>query len=287
MKQNLLLVDGNSILNRAFYGYPQFVNHDGKMLHGVYGFINIINKHRSSIMPTHMAIAFDMAVPTFRHIMYADYKGTRKTAPPGLGDNFEPLQNLLDLMGLKWIGLPGYEGDDVIGTLANRFSSEDMEVVILSGDKDLFQLIRPNITVHFPKTINGKKFTITYDERQFMDEFGINPRQYVDLKALMGDTSDNIPGVKGIGPKTAKKIISAFGSIESAYEHADEIKPQKYGELLTDQFSSATFSKKLATISTCVPLDVDINELKIGEIWTNEALDYLKDLDLLDKIWKL
>lgn len=204
MENTLLLIDGNSLLCRAFYGYPQFITNDGRMLQGVYGFINLMNKYIEQIKPTHLAVSFDMGTPTFRHEMYADYKGTRKAPPLGLGDNFIPLQVLLTFMEICWIGIPGFEGDDILGTLSRKYE-KDCKSVILSGDKDTFQLINSFTSVYLPKTVNGKKETIIYDEERFFNEFEIEPSQFIDMKALMGDTSDNIPGIKGIGPKIAKK----------------------------------------------------------------------------------
>lgn len=138
MENKILLIDGNSILHRAFYGYPDFINKEGKMIHGVYGFVNIMNKHINEVKPTHMAVSFDVPKKTFRHIMYPDYKGTRSAAPVGLSDNFMPIQTLLTLMGISWFAIPGFEGDDILGTLAKRYQSENLKVVILSGDKDTY-----------------------------------------------------------------------------------------------------------------------------------------------------
>ena len=157
MENKVLLIDGNSILHRAFYGYPEYLGTDGTPLQGVFGFINIISKHIHEVSPSHIGISFDMPVPTFRHIMYSEYKGTRKDAPPGIGASFEPLQKLLSLMKLKWVAVPGYEGDDILGTLSRKFLKEDFKVEILSGDKDIFQLICRDVSIRFPKTVAGEK----------------------------------------------------------------------------------------------------------------------------------
>ena len=285
MENRVLLIDGNSILHRAFYGYPEYLGKDGTPLQGVFGFINIINKHIHEACPSHIGISFDMPFPTFRHTMYKEYKGTRKDAPPGIGQSFAPLQKLLSLMKLKWVSVPGYEGDDILGTLSRKFLDNGFDVDILSGDKDTFQLICDGVSIRFPKTIAGTKNTLVYDASAFEKEYGLKPIQFIDMKALMGDTSDNIPGVKGIGPKMAQKIIQAYGSIEEAYAEADKIKPAKYGELLTDQYDQAVFSKKLATIVTDVPLKFNADEYKVQDFWCKEAVNYLDELAIKDKIW--
>ena len=284
MENTLLLIDGNSLLCRAFYGYPQFITNDGRMLQGVYGFINLMNKYIEQIKPTHLAVSFDMGTPTFRHEMYADYKGTRKAPPPGLGVNFLPLQDLLTFMEICWIGIPGFEGDDILGTLSRKYE-KDCKSVILSGDKDTFQLINPFTSVYLPKTVNGKKETIIYDEERFFNEFEIEPSQFIDMKALMGDTSDNIPGIKGIGPKIATKIIKEYGNIETAFEHADKIKPAKYGQLLKSNFKDAQFSKHLATIRTDIPIPVTLLDLKRTPMWTKDALDYAEKIGIRERLY--
>ena len=287
VKPKFLIVDGNSILNRAFYGYPQFINSSGLCVNGVYGFINILEKHIDDFKPSHIAVAFDLPKPTFRHEMYEEYKGTRGEKPPGVTDNFEPLINTLTAMGIYCVGIPGYEGDDVIGSIAAN-TDKDVEINILSGDKDIFQLIDNRTKVRFPKTVAGEKKTIIYDEHLFKKEYGIDPIQLIDLKALMGDTADNIPGVSGIGPKTATKIIKEYGNIENAYAHADEIKPAKYGKLLKENYESAKFSKILATICTNIKdTKFNLDEFKLEKIWTNDALKLLDTYEIKNKIWSL
>lgn len=285
MENKILLIDGNSILNRAFYGYPLFRNNNGLCLQGVYGFINIMNKHIAETQPTHLVVSFDLTIPTFRHVMYADYKGTRRPAPDGLSDNFTPLQTLLNYMGIKWVAVPGFEGDDILGTIAKQAQKDDFEAIILSGDKDIFQLIDNHISVRYPKTVSGSKVTLLYNRDKFFDDFGFEPLQYIDAKALMGDASDNIPGVKGIGTKNAQIIISEYKTIENAFLHADEIKPKKYGELLKEQYDKAIFSKKLATIRLDAPIKISYEEMKLNDIWTEKAINYLNTLGIKDKIW--
>ena len=280
MNKKFLIVDGNSILNRAFFGYPQFVNSAGLCLNGVYGFLNILEKHINDFKPTHIAVAFDLPAPTFRHEMYVEYKGTRGEKAPEFKDCFEPLMNILKAMGIQYVGVSGYEGDDVIGTLST-FANENVEVNILSGDKDIFQLINKYVKVRFPKTIDGEKKTIIYDEKRFMEEYNLEPIKLIDLKALMGDTSDNIPGITGIGPKTATKIIKEYGSIENAYAHAEEIKPAKYGKLLKDNFESAKLSKTLATICTSVGgIKFNLESFEFDNIWNENSLKLLDGYEI-------
>lgn len=285
MEKKVLLIDGNSILNRAFYGYPEFIGKDGIPLQGVYGFINIMNKHIHETNPSHIGISFDMPGPTFRHNMYKEYKGTRKESPPGIGQSFEPLQKLLSLMGIKWVSASGYEGDDVLGTLSKKFLNDGFTVNILSSDKDIFQLICDGVSIRFPKTVGGEKKIIIYDEKTFEEEYGIKPSQFVDMKALMGDASDNIPGVKGIGSKTAQKLIQTYGSIENAYAEADQIKPAKCGRILKDQYDQAVFSKELATIITDVPLPFNSDDYKRPPFLKKEAKEYLRELQIRKKVW--
>ena len=217
--KKLLIVDGNSILNRAFYGIRPLTNSKGLNTHAVYGMINIISRQLNSIKPDYAAVAFDLKAPTFRHQMYDGYKAGRNPTPPDLISQFPDAKECLSLMGLKVLELPGYEADDIQGTVAKMAHlEEDTEGYILSGDRDLLQLIDEKVTVLLATNSDTKVMT----PDAFREEYGIDSSAFVDMKALMGDSSDNIPGVAGVGPKTAKDLLVKFGSLDGVYENLND-----------------------------------------------------------------
>ena len=220
----LLILDGNSIINRAFYGIKLLTTKDGRFTNGIYGFLNILIKLRDEVQPDAVAVAFDLKEPTFRHKMYDGYKAGRKGMPPELASQMPVLKELLSLLGYKYVEIPGFEADDILGTMA-RVCSEatENECFLATGDRDSFQLIRDNVTVILPSTKMGRTVT-TYCTPEYISEnYGVKPLQMIEIKALQGDSSDNIPGVAGIGEKTASTLISSFGSIDKIYENIDEI----------------------------------------------------------------
>ena len=223
----LLIIDGNSIMNRAFYGImssKSLMSADGKYTNAVYGFLSILFKDLEDLKPDYIAVAFDLKAPTHRHKMYKEYKGTRHAMPQELAEQMPVIKEVLKAMNIAIIEKEGYEADDVIGTISKQASDAGHYVTILSGDRDNFQLASDKVTIRIPRTKMGKTETEDYDDSKIIEEYGVKPVQLIQVKGLMGDTSDNIPGVPSIGEKTATKIITQYHSIEEAHEHVDELK---------------------------------------------------------------
>ena len=279
MKEKLLLIDGHSILNRAFYGVPDFTNSEGRHTNAVYGFLNILFKFLDIEKPQYLAVAFDLSAPTFRHKMFAEYKGTRKPMLPELKEQVPLIKEMLQAMNVKICELEGYEADDVLGTLSKRAEAEGLEVTVVSGDRDLLQLATDNIKISIPKTKKGVTEVENYNAKDVIDLYGVTPIEFIDMKALMGDSSDNIPGVPGIGEKGATKIIGEFHSIENAYEHVDEIANSRNRESLREHYDMATLSKTLATINIDSPIEVALKDCIHDNMFTPEALSLVKRLE--------
>ncbi|MGN0383965.1 MAG: DNA polymerase I [Eubacterium sp.] len=280
MKEKLVLIDGHSILNRAFYGVPDFTNSKGQHTNAVFGFLNIMFKILEEEKPEYMAVAFDVHQPTFRHEMFPEYKGTRKPMLPELREQVPLIKELLVKMGVRVIELPGYEADDVIGTLSKRGESEGLEVSVISGDRDLLQLATHNIKIRIPKTKKGTTEVEDYTDKEVVEKYKVTPIEFIDVKALMGDSSDNIPGVPGIGEKTATTLIAEYGSIENAYKNIDTIKNNRARENLRENYNMAQMSKVLATININSPVECNIKtDAVLGNIYTSEALVMIKDLE--------
>ena len=277
---NLLLIDGHSILNRAYYGIPILTNHEGIHTNAIYGFINIMLKAIEDEHSDSVAVAFDLKAPTFRHKMYDVYNGTRKPMPEELREQDPIIKEILSAMNIPVITLEGYEADDILGTLAKREQDKGVNVVIMSGDRDLLQLADKNIKIRLPKTIKGKTEIENYYPADVVEKYGTTPTEFIDLKGLMGDTSDNIPGVPGIGEKTATAIIMKYHSIENAYEHVEEITPTKARNNLMEHYDMAVLSKKLATIEINAPVEFDISSGDISGMFTKEAYDMFKRYEL-------
>ncbi|MBQ8084476.1 MAG: DNA polymerase I [Lachnospiraceae bacterium] len=276
----LLLVDGHSILNRAFYGLPDLTNSKGEHTNAVLGFINMILKVIEEENPTHMAVAFDLHAPTFRHEMFKEYKGTRKGMPEELRSQVPVMKEMLQYMNVTIVSREGFEADDIIGTLSVIGENKGMDVVILSGDRDLLQLATEHVRVKLPKTKGGKTTVEEYYAKDVEELYGVTPKEFIDMKGLMGDTSDNIPGVPGIGEKTAGKIIADYHSIENAYAHIDEIKPAKAMNNLKEFYDQAIMSKVLATIKLDVPVKINMDDLSYSSLFTDKAYEYVKALEL-------
>ncbi len=268
----ILIIDGNSILNRGFYGIPVLTNSEGIYTNGVYGFLNIMFKFIEEVKPTHIAVAFDVKKPTFRHNIYKEYKGTRKGAPAELIPQFKLMREVLTKMKIQIFELEGYEADDILGTISKELE-DTFEVVVLSGDKDTIQLASKKTKIMIPKTSKGVTTTEVYDFDKVMEVFGVTPIEFIDVKALMGDTSDNIPGVTGIGEKGALKIIGEYKSIENAIENSDKVKPKRASENLQLEKEQAILSKTLATINREVPIKYKADDLKIENFYNDDAID--------------
>lgn len=279
MSEKLVLIDGHSILNRAYYGVPDLTNSAGLHTNAVYGFLNIMFKILDEEKPQYFAVAFDLKAPTFRHKMYEQYKGTRKPMQEELVQQVPVIKEVLTSMGVPLMMLEGYEADDLLGTVAKKAEADGYEVSVISGDRDLLQLATDRIKIRIPKTKKGGTEIEDYHTADVMEKYQVTPIQIIELKALMGDASDNIPGIPGVGEKTAAKIIGQFGSIENAYEHVDEIKPNKAKESLREHYDLAVLSKKLATIQTESPFTLDMNAAKLTDLYTPEAFEWMKKLE--------
>lgn len=284
MRDKLVLIDGHSILNRAFYGVPIFTNSEGLHTNAVFGFLNIMFKIIDSKQPDYMAVAFDVHQPTFRHEMFKDYKGTRKPMMEELREQVPVIKELLQKMNITTVELPGYEADDVIGTLSKKGEKAGMEVDVISGDRDLLQLASDHITICIPKTKKGQTTVEEYNTEGVRKLYKVTPTEFIDVKALMGDSSDNIPGVPGIGEKGATAIISQFGSIENAYDHADEISNTRNRNALLNNYEMAQMSKTLATINIQSPVEVTPEQCKLEDIYTEDALEMIKRLEFKSMI---
>lgn len=279
MSEKIVLIDGHSILNRAFYGLPDLTNSEGLHTNAVYGFLNILFRTLEEEQPQYLAVAFDVHAPTFRHQMYADYKGTRKPMPSELREQVLMLKEVLRAMDIELVEKAGYEADDILGTFAERCEKEGMEVTVVSGDRDILQLASDRIMIRMPKTVRGKTTIENYHAKEVLERYQVEPKQIIELKALMGDTSDNIPGIPGVGEKTATKLIVEYGSIENAYVHVEEIRPNKAKESLKNNYDLAVMSKKLATIDTNAPVECDLEHAKIRNLYTEEAYEMFRRLD--------
>ena len=280
-KNKLLLIDGHSILSRAFYGVPILSNNDGIPTNGVFGFLNIFFKEIELEGADHVAVSFDMPVPTFRHKMFPDYKGTRKSMPEELKLQVPILQELLTAMNVPILTLEGYEADDILGTVAKRMQEEGKEVTIVSGDRDLLQLSDEHIKISLPKTAKGETHIYNYYPKDVEAEWGVSPKEFIDLKALMGDSSDNIPGVPGMGEKTATWIIAKYHSIENALSHADDPefkvpRKPKAAEDLKTHFKLAKLSKELATICIDAPIVFRFEDAKLENYANAKSLALVK-----------
>lgn len=275
----LLLIDGNSILNRAFYGLPELTNKDGLHTNAVLGFLNIILKVIDEERATHVCVAFDVKHPTFRHEMYSEYKGTRKPMPDELREQVPLIKDVLKSMNIFIIEKPGYEADDILGTLSRTADKAGYGVTVLSGDRDLLQLATEKIMIKLPKTKAGKTVIESYFADDVKEVYGVDPVTFIDMKGLMGDTSDNIPGVPGIGEKTAAKLLTEYGSLSSVYENIDKIKQSKMKDNLVNFKEQAFMSKELATIKLDCDLEASLEDMAIENMFNKTAYDIFSKLE--------
>ena len=280
MDKKLVLIDGHSIMFRAFYGMPLTMTApDGVHTNAVYGFLAIMRKIIEEERPDYLAVAFDRPTPTFRHEKYEAYKGNRSPAPPEFHEQMPLIRDLLSSMGIRYIEMDGWEADDILGTLSRRGEDSGMTVSLVSGDRDLLQIATDKTEIILPKTKGGQTTYERYHAQQVLETMGVTPLEFIDMKALMGDSSDNIPGLPGVGPKTASAIISQFHSIENAHEHVDEIKPKKAQNAMRDHYDLAVLSKDLATIRCDAPVDVSFDELTLGEIYNEKSYEMFRRLN--------
>lgn len=278
MNSKIVLIDGHSILNRAFYGVPDLTNSEGLHTNAIYGFLNIMFKILEEEKPEYLTVAFDVHAPTFRHEMYAEYKGTRKPMADELRQQVPVIKEVLRAMGVKIIEQAGLEADDLLGTISKRCESMGMDVSVISGDRDLLQLATEKVKIRIPKTKQGRTEVEDYYAEDVKTRYEVTPKEFIDLKALMGDASDNIPGVPSIGEKTATKIIVEYGSIENAYEHVSELKPPRAANALQEHYDLAQMSKVLATINVDADFDYNLEEARLGDLYTEEAYVYFQRL---------
>lgn len=286
-KEKLMLIDGNSLLHRAFHALPPLATKDGIYTNGVYGFLTMLYKIVDEYDPEYIGVAFDMKGATFRHKEFKDYKAGRKKTPNELAGQFDILKEVLDKLNIYRIELEGFEADDLVGTMAKRGEEEGLEVIAVSGDKDYLQLVSEKTKVLI--TRKGISNLEIYDTDKLFDRYEVTPTQFIDLKGLMGDKSDNIPGVPGVGEKTGIKLLKQFGSIEGIYEDIEKVKGKKLKEKLIENRQQAFMSKKLATIITHVPIDINKEKLKKEEADNKELYSLYKKLEfnsLLKKIDK-
>lgn len=266
-------------MNRAFYGVPDLSNSQGLHTNAIYGFLNIMFRIVEEEKPDYLTVAFDVHAPTFRHELYADYKGTRKPMAPELKEQVPVTKQMLQAMGICIVEKAGLEADDILGTIAKRAEREGMEVVLVSGDRDLLQIATERIKVRIPKTKHGKTTVEDYYAKDVEEAYQVNPIQFIDVKALMGDTSDNIPGVPKVGEKTATELITRFGSVEEVYAHVDEISKKSIRETLIKHKDLAELSKVLATININCDLTYDLEMAKVGNFYTREAYMLCRQLE--------
>ena len=271
-KEKFLVIDANSIINRAFYGIRLLTAKDGTYTNAVYGFLNIFYKYKEEIKPDYIAAAFDLKAPTFRHKMFDGYKATRRPMPAELVPQLPLLKEVLSALSIPILEKEGYEADDIIGTVAAQCSARDVACCILTGDKDDLQLATEDNRIYLITTRMGNTDTEIFDAQHVFEKYGVTPREFIDVKAIMGDTSDNIPGVKGIGEKGALALISEFKSLEAVYENIDAPSITKSVRTkLTDSRETAFLSKTLATIDCAVPIELDFAAAK-DEPGNTEAL---------------
>ncbi|AWK49754.1 DNA polymerase I [Clostridium beijerinckii] len=261
--KKLLILDSNSLMNRAFYALPPMNNSDGINTNAIYGFMNMLFKMKDEINPDSIIATFDLKAPTFRHKEYAEYKAGRNKMPPELAEQFPIIKELLNFMGIKIFEIEGFEADDLIGTVSKFAENNETEVFVVTGDKDALQLASDTTKIVITK--KGVSETAIYDRKTFIDEFEVTPTQFIDVKGLMGDKSDNIPGVPGVGEKTAFKLIKEYGCIEEVLKNIDNIPGKKLKENLENNVEQAIFSKKLATIMREVPIEITLDDINCNE----------------------
>ncbi|MCI8774137.1 MAG: DNA polymerase I [Lachnospiraceae bacterium] len=279
MSQKLVLIDGHSILNRAFYGVPDLTNSQGFHTNAIHGFLNIMFKILEEEAPDYLTVAFDVHAPTFRHEIYQEYKGTRKPMPEELREQVPVMKQMLQAMGICIVEQAGLEADDILGTLAVQAEREGMEVALVSGDRDLLQIASEHIMIRIPKTKGGRTEVENYYARDVKERYQVTPKQFIDLKALMGDTADNIPGVPKVGEKTATELMRQFGSLENIYDNLDNITKKSIRESLTNNKELANLSKVLATIKVDSDIDFSFEKARIGNFYTEEAYVLCKQLE--------
>ncbi|WP_409228276.1 DNA polymerase I [Gudongella sp. SC589] len=284
-KEKLMIIDGSSLVHRAFYALPLLTTKGGVFTNGVYGFLTMLYRIREQEKPDYICVAFDRKGPTIRHKEYSEYKGTRDKTPSELSQQFPILKEILEHLGIKTVDMDDYEADDIAGTVARLGEEKDMEVLLVTGDKDYLQLATDMSQILITK--KGISEMETYDKSRIVEEYGIEPKQFIDVKGLMGDKSDNIPGVPGVGEKTALKLVKEFGDIEGVYDNIDSISGKKLKEKLVENKQVAFLSRKLGEIVLNVPLDFQLTDLLVGEEHTAKLKEMYEELEFKSLLGKL
>lgn len=279
MGEKLVLIDGHSILNRAFYGVPDLSTAQGLHTNAVYGFLNILFKILEEEKPDYLTVAFDVKAPTFRHKLYPEYKGTRKPMPQELHEQVPVMKEVLAAMGILTVEQAGLEADDILGTLAKRGEKAGMAVSLVSGDRDLLQIATDKIKIRIPKTKGGKTEVEDYYAADVQEKYGVDPVGFIDLKALMGDTADNIPGVPKVGEKTAAELLKQFGTLDNLYEHVEEVTKKAVRESLIGNRKLAFLSRTLATIDVDSPIEINWEQARLGSLFTPQAYEVFARLE--------
>jgi len=287
-KPLLVLFDGNALLHRAFHALPPLtLRKSGEMVGAVYGFAQMLLKVINELKPSHYAIAFDMKGPTFRHKLFDQYKAQRPETPQELVGQLGRVRELVEAFNIPIFEMESYEADDLLGTLSHQASDKDIETIIVTGDADAMQLVSPKVKVLYPKPRRAFSDTTLFDEAAVKEKYGVKPEQITDLKGLVGDPSDNIPGVSGVGAKTAVKLIEQFGSVEGIYEHIGEIEPEKLQALLKENEAIARQSKELATIVTQMPVKLKLDDCRVSQYDRNKVTELLRELEFASLLPKL
>ena len=274
MGERIIIIDGNSLVNRAFYALPPLATSDGIQTNAIYGFLTMLLRVMEDYNPDYIGVAFDKRAPTFRHKKFTDYKAGRKKMAPELAAQIEPLKEILDAFNIYRVELEGFEADDLIGTLAKHFDNKGIETLIVTGDRDALQLVTDFTKILFTK--KGISNLEIYDDKKVIEEYEVTPEQFIDLKGLMGDKSDNIPGIPGVGEKTAIKLLKQFGNMENLLQNTEKITGEKLRERIELNRENAVLSKKLATIVTDVPVNIDTDQLRKQEINYNKLIELFK-----------
>ncbi|GAH43887.1 unnamed protein product, partial [marine sediment metagenome] len=272
--------DGNALVHRAFHALPPLtVSKSGEVVSAVYGFALILLKAISELKPTHCAVAFDTKAPTFRHQLFDQYKAHRPPTPDELVNQLGRVRQLVEAFPMPIFEIDGYEADDILGTLSHQASQQGIDTIIVTGDADTMQLVSPRVKVLYPKPRKSFSDTTLYDEAAVSQKYGIAPSQIADFKGLVGDPSDNIPGVSGIGKKTAAKLLQQFGSVEEIYAHIDEVTPPKLQTLLKQDEAIARQSKELATIVTQTPVTLNLDDCQLSRYDRKQVTELFRELE--------
>lgn len=280
LEKKLVLIDGNNLINRTFYGVPTLTSSSGFPTNAIYGFITSLLRLLEIDNPSHIIVAFDYPDKTFRHEIYPEYKGNRGPKPEEFIIQFLPLKELLISMNIGIIEIKGFEADDIIGSLSCKAENEGFKVIILSGDRDLFQLVTNNVVVRFPRYSHGNTEITEYDFVRINSEYNITPNQIIDLKGLMGDSSDNIPGIPKIGKKTALKLLQKYHTLENVIDHSHELSSKSIKDSIENNKDLGIMSKLLATIRKDLLSDIDFDDYIISNIYTDEAISKLEELEI-------